>query len=158
MNQLRKVSNLKDIKLFPGALELAVKSFVEDSHAEESGADINGLYQQTIESIAAATFFRTNDSREFWLADDGGEVMAYALTHVSKDVDNNLCYWMTQAWVHPIMRGSKDVRSWIQLFKDDAKQKLCKHMIVVSSRGTDAYCRFLGKNWKPYVHLLKQEI
>lgn len=158
MNQLRKVSNLKDVKLFPGALERAVQSFIEDSHTEETGANPTGLYQQTIEGIAAATFFRANDSRDFWLADDGGEVMAYALTHVSKDVDNSLCYWMTQAWVHPVMRGSKDVKSWIQLFKDDAKQKMCKHMIVPSSRGIEAYCRFLGKNWKPYVHLLKQEI
>lgn len=158
MNQLRKINSLKELNLFPGAIELAVKSFVKDSHTEESGAEPQGLYQQTLEGIAAATIFRQGDSREFWIADEGGEVMAYALTHVSKDVDNKLCYWMTQAWVHPVIRGSKDVKSWIGLFEEDAKQKLCSHMIIPSSRGIDAYCRFLGQDWKLYVSLLKKDI
>ena len=158
MNQLRKVSNLKEVNLFPGAIELAVRSFVADSHTKESGADPDGLYQQTIEGIAAATFLRQNDSRDLWLADEDGEVMAYTLTHVSKDVDNRLCYWITQAWVHPMIRGSKMVKSWIKLFEGDAKRKMCSHMIVPSSRGAAGYCRFLGEGWGSYVTLLKKDI
>lgn len=158
MNQLRKVSNLNEVFLFPGAIESAVRDFVTDSHTEESGANSDGLYTQTIEGIAAATYLRQNDSRDFWLADQHGEVMGYALTHVSKDVDNTLCYWMTQAWVHPSIRGTKDVKNWIKLFEEDAKRKLCKHMIIPSSRGVKGYCRFLGEGWDLYVTLLKKDI
>lgn len=157
MNPLRIVNNL-NLGLQPGAIESAVKAFVEDSHADESGADKRGLYQQTVENIAAATVFKIDNSRQFWLADEEGEVMAYALTHVSKDVDNSLCFWMTQAWVHPILRGSKQVKGWIQLFRAEAKKNLCKHIIIPSSRENRAYCRFLGKGWKPYVTLLKEDI
>ncbi len=157
MNPLRIVNNL-DLKLRPGAIEAAVRSFVEDSHAEESGANKLGLYHQTIEGIAAATVFKMDQSRQFWVADEEGEVMAYALTHVSKDVDNSLCFWMTQAWVHPILRGSKQVKGWLQLLRAEAKKNLCKHIIIPSSRENRAYCRFLGKGWKPYVTLLKEDI
>lgn len=84
--------------------------------------------------------------------------MAYALTHVAKDVDNQLCFWMTQAWVHPKIRGQKVVKEMLQQLREEAKRLLCRHIIIPSSRGVAAYCRFLGKGWKPHVTLLKEDI
>lgn len=154
--EFKKVQNLP--KLRKGAIEDAVEAFVRDSHTEETHADPKGLFDQTIEVIAHATLFQHDDSRQFWMATDGGEVMAYAIVHISKDVDNQLCFWITQAWVHPICRGSKEVKGWFQLLRDEAKRLLCKHIVIPSSRGVEAYCRFLGKGWKPYVTLLKEDL
>lgn len=158
MNQFRIINKLNEATLYPGAIEQAVRSFVKESHSEESGVDTQGLYQQTIENIAASTTFKLDGSRSFWIAEEDGEVMAYALTHVSKDVDNRLCYWMTQAWVHPILRGSKQVKQMYKQLTDHAKKMLCAHIIIPSSRGVKGYCRFLGEGWKPHVTLLKKDI
>jgi hypothetical protein len=133
-------------------------NFVKESHTVESGADPLGLYQQTLESIAACTVFRHDDSRNFWVADKDGEVMAYAMTHVSKEVDNKLCYWATQAWVHPALRNTPLVKEMWNVLRNDAVESLAEHIIIPSSRGSRGYCRFLGKNWKPYVTLLKEDL
>lgn len=158
MNPLRKVNNLDGLKLNPQAIEKAVAAFVQDSRTYESGADPAGLYQQTIENIAAITVYKQDNGRYFWLADYEGEVMAYALTSVSKDVDNKLCYWMTQAWVHPALRRQPIVKHWLQVLREDARRQMCAHIMIPSSRGAKAYCRFLGVGWKPYVTILKEDI
>jgi hypothetical protein len=158
MNQLRKITSLEEVQLLPLAIEKAVAAFVYDSHTAETGASPEGLYHQTLENIAACTVFRQDGSRHLWMADHEGEVVAYALCHISKDVDNKLCYWMTQAWVHPIMRGKKEVKGWFQKLRTEAKKNLCSHILIPSSRGTAAYCRFLGRGWKPYVSILKEDI
>lgn len=156
MNQLRRVSSLPALR--PGAIEEAVENFVTDSLAEESGADPVGLYNQTIECIASATYLGGGEGRQFWLADQDGEVLTYVLAHVGKDVDNQLCYWLTQAYVHPKLRGQKVVKEWFQLLRQEAKRLLCKHIIIPSSRSTKAYLRFLGDGWHEYVTLLKEDI
>lgn len=154
MNQLRKIKSLSNLILKVNAIEDAVWSFVNDSHCNE---DLVGLHNQTIENIFHYSQC-PDDTRNFWLADEDGEVMAYAMTHISKDVDNKLCYWITQAWVHPVIRGSKQVKEWFQIFREEAKKNLCAHIIVPSSRGVEAYCRFLGKGWHTYVTLLKEDL
>lgn len=154
----RRINNLSEVKLRPRAIEDAVEAFVKDSHTEETKADPVGLYNQTIEVIAHATLFQHDESRQFWIADQDGIVMAYALCHISKDVDNQLCFWITQAWVHPICRGTKVVKQWYQQLREAAKKHLCKHIVIPSSRGTKAYLRFLGKSWHPYVQLLKEDL
>lgn len=157
MNPLRRVRHLNELSLRPKAIEEAVEAFVKESDTEESGADPVGLYNQTIENI----FYYSqcpDESRQFWMSDEDGEVMSYAMCHISKDVDNKLCYWITQAWVHPVLRGSKQVKAWFEVFRQEAKKNLCSHIIVPSSRGVEAYCRFLGKGWRPYVTLLKEDL
>lgn len=155
--QLKLIKNLSNLNLKPRAIEDAVNSFVLDSHTNETGAECIGLYNQTIENIFNYTNCLDN-SRQFWMAEEDGEVMAYAMCHVSKDVDNKLCYWITQAWVHPLLRGTKQVKEFYSILREEAKKNLCSHIIVPSSRGVEAYCRFLGKGWKPYVTLLKEDL
>lgn len=156
--EFKRINNLSEVTLRPRAIEDAVEAFVKDSHTEETGANPDGLYQQTIETIAHATIFQHDDSRQFWIAVEEGEVMAYAIAHISKDVDNRLCMWLTQAWVHPIIRGSKEVKGWFQLLRSEAKRCMCAHILIPSSRGVEAYCRFLGKGWHQYCTILKEDI
>ncbi len=151
--ELKVVTRLPN-HLNVGAVERAVRAFVNDCHVTETQTDPEGLYQQTLEAIAQACIFQ-QDGRQFWLADYEGEVMAYALTHISKDVDNTLCYWMTQAWVHPQIRHHKIVKIWKDQLIAEGKRLMCKHIVIPSSRGMKGYIRFLGKGWHKYVDLLK---
>ncbi len=154
--EFKKITRLPE-GLKPWAIETAVRAFVDDSHSAGTGADADGLYNQTLESIAQCVLFN-QDGRQFWMAEHEGEVMAYAMCHVSKDVDNSLCYWMTQAWVNPKARGHKIVKTWYGQLTAEAKRLMCRHIIIPSSRNTEAYLRFLGKGWHKYVTLLKEDI
>ncbi len=156
MIPLRKVNELPPT-LKPKAIERAISAFIEDSHSTDVPIDPNGLFNQLVENVASVCIFKV-PGRYFWIAEDDGEVIAWALTHVSKDVDNNLCYWQTDAWVAPQWRGKPEVKLWNKQLEDDAKASFCKHIIIPSSRNTEAYCRFLGQGWHPYVMLLKKDL
>lgn len=151
---LRKVKEIPP-SLNPKAIERAVAAFVDQSNAEN--VDKDGYYNQLIENIASVLIFKT-PSVSFWLAEEDGEVVAWALTHISKDVDNKLCYWQSDAWVAPQYRGRKLVKQWNALLEEDAKASFCKHILIPSSRGDKAYCRFLGKGWHTYAVLLKKDL
>jgi hypothetical protein len=134
------------------AIERAVRSFVEetDVHGEPVG-----FFTQTMNNIHAAVHRGQGD---FWLCVEDGEVMGYMLGHVTHDVDNSLTYWLAQCWAHPSKRGTPLVKEWWQQIRTKAKDYFCKHIVVVSGRGTDAYCRFLGTGWHEYARLLKEDI
>lgn len=154
MAQFRVVQELpKGINT--GEVERVVREFVNDAHIPEQEKE--GLYQQTLEGIAQCLFFKM-DGQQFWLAEQEGEILAYVRTHVAKDVDNQLCYWVTQAWVSPKVRGRRIVKEWFQDLRNEAKRLMCRHIIIPSSRSTKAYLRFLGKKWHVYVTLLKEDI
>ncbi len=154
MTPLRKVKEVPTT-LSPKAIERAVAAFVEQSHAEN--VDKDGLYNQIIENIAAVLLFKT-PGRNVWIAEENGEVIGFALTHVSKEVDNKLCYWQTDAWVAPAFRNQPEVKRWNELLEEDARASFCKHIIIPSSREPKAYCRFLGTGWHQYVVLLKKDL
>ena len=156
MIPLRKVNEVP-VTLKPKAIETAVASFIQDSHSTDVPLNSDGLFNQLVENIASVCIFKTS-GRFVWIAEDNGEVIAFALSHISKDVDNSLCYWMTDAWVAPSWRRRPEVKGWFQQMRQDAVASFCKHIIIPSSRGADAYCRFLGDGWHPYVVLLKQDL
>jgi len=153
MTPLRKVKSIP-ASLNPKAIERAVASFVEQSHADN--VDKNGYYNQIIENMAAVLLFR-QPGRNVWIAEDAGEVIGFALTHVAKDVDNKLCYWMTDAWIDPKWRHTV-AKEWHMLMEADAAASFCKHIIIPSSREPKSYCKFLGQGWHQYVVLLKKDI
>lgn len=156
MTPLRIVKDIPST-LQPKAIETAVAAFVKDSRSSDVPINVDGLYNQIIENIASAVIFKA-PSRFFWLAEDAGEVIAFALTHISKDVDNSLCYWQTDAWVAPEWRRRPEVKEWNKQLEEHAKASFCKHILIPSSRGSDAYCRFLGTGWHEYVVLLKKDL
>lgn len=157
MSPFRKLKEIPE-SLKPGAIDRAIRQFVNDSHVLDVPISKPGLIQQLTDVIASILVFKSNPTTFFWAAEDNGEVVAWALTHVSKDVDNSLCYWMTDAWVDKSLRRTILVRKWLEALKADAKFLGCKHILIPSSRGMKAYCRFLGKGWHPYLTILKEDI
>jgi len=144
--------------LKPKAIEKAVEHFVNDSHAGQ-GVDKLGFFNQTIENIASIVLMETNDKAHFWmLSNEEGDVLAYALAHYSKDIDNSLCYWVTQAWVDKSLRRTPLVREMWEQLREEGKRNFCKHIVFPASRNPKAYLRFLGKNWHEYAVLLKEDI
>lgn len=117
--------------------------------------DKQGFYQQTIETIANATFL--NRGGDFWLIWEKEKALGFIIGYTSKDIDNKLVYWCTQAYADQSIRGSEYPKQLWQKVREYAKQNFCKHMIVVSSRNDEAYCRFLGKGWHKYASLLKED-
>ena len=154
--EFKKITQLPD-SLLCGEIEKAVKSFVADSHAEEANVDPEGMRKQTLQSIAERVTYPV-DGRQFWIAEHEGELLTYVLAHVGRDVDNELTYWLTQAWVNPKVRGHKIVKLWYSQLVAEAKRLMCKHMMIISSRGDKAYQRFLGREWHQYAILLKKDL
>ncbi len=137
-------------------IEAAVRDFILSSHLPD-GVDPEGFFRQTLQSIAAASYL--NQGGDLWLGGLDGKIYTYILAHVGNDFDGRLAYTVTQAWVRKDQRGQSWVKAAWEKVRQRAKNCLCKHFVVLSSRGkTAAYCRFLGKGFKPYAEILKQEI
>lgn len=153
------ISLLNNQSLVCKELERAVKNFCQESDTEYNSVENKqGLYQQTMQNIGNIVVNKPNNQFLWIDVDEVGTVNGYVLTHISRDVDNELCYYMTQAWLHPKFRNTKYSHETINLLRSHAKTLLCKHIIVVSSRNTKAYIRFLRGKFKPYVTLLKEDI
>lgn len=136
-------------------IENAVRDFMVSSHLPE-GVDKQGFYNQTLQAIAGASYL--GQGGELWLGTLNGNLVIYLLGHVGSDYDGRLSYTVTQAWVRKDQRGQKWVKwAWEQV-RQRAKDCLCSHFAIFSSRGNDkAYCRFLGKGFHFYCSILKQE-
>lgn len=139
--------------LNPGAIERAIQKFIleVDTHGNTVG-----FFNQTLETIANATFLKTGG--DFWLLEEDGEVVAYLIASISKDVDGTLCYWLSQAWVSPQYRGKPCVKEWYEKVREQAKKYLCRHIMIVSGRGAKAYCRWLGHGTHLYTAMLKEDL
>ncbi len=140
-------------------LEHAVRNFCQESDVEFKACEnLQGLYQQTMQNIANQILTKPQ-GQYLWLdTDEVGRVVGYVKTHISRDVDNELCYYMTQAYLSPKYRCTNYAKEAIALLRKHARQSFCKHIIVVSSRNTKAYLRFLRGDFKPYITLLKEDI
>lgn len=138
----------------PQSFDKAVLDFVNSSHCND---DKIGLYHQTLEGVANIIINKPTNSF-LWLAEEDNNVVAYCLTHASKDVDNKMCYWMTQAYIHPKYRNTGFAKDCLSKLRQHAKDLFCKHILIPSSRSTKAYLRFLGSKWHTYVEILKEDI
>lgn len=136
-------------------IEAAVRDFMVSSHLPD-GVDKEGFYRQTLQAIAAASYL--NQGGDLWLGMMNGRLVTYILSHIGNDFDGKLAYTTTQAWVRKDQRGKKWVKEAWEQVRQRAKNCLCHHFVVFSSRGkTKAYCRFLGKGFHPYAEILKEE-
>lgn len=146
----------RQIKIQFQQIDKAVKSFANEV---EIKGDKIGFVNQTLESIASSTFLRKEGSgNDFWTLEDEDGLKGYVLAGLSKDVDNQLCYWVSQAWLHPQYRGTGNVKEYWQTLKDYAKQNFCKHILIISGRGNRAYQRLLGRSLSEYATILKEDI
>lgn len=137
-------------------IEVAVRDFMVSSHLPQ-GVDPEGFFRQTLQSIAAASYL--SQGGELWLGVMNGKLVTYILAHIGNDYDGRLSYTVSQAWVRKDQRGQPWVRWAWEKVRQRAKDCLCKHFAILSSRGkTKAYCRFLGKGFHPYAEILKEEL
>lgn len=137
-------------------VENAVVDFIKTSHVPD-GIDLNGFYYQTLQAIANIAVL--HGAGDLWIGTIDGEMVTYILAHVANDFDGRLSYNVTQAWVRKDQRGKKWVKEAWEQVRQRAKDCLCKHFTVFSSRGkTEAYCRFLGKGFHKYCEILKEEL
>jgi len=133
----------------------AVRDFMVSSHLPQ-GVNLEGFYQQTLQSIAAASYL--NQGGDLWLGTIDNQLVIYLLANISNIFDNRLAYMVSQAWVRKDQRGQRWVKEVWEEVRQRAKNCLCAHFGVYSSRGkTKAYCRFLGKGFHPYAEILKEE-
>ena len=149
---LRLIREIPD-ELHFRAVEDAVQSFIEDTEIE---ADHIGLFNQTVERIAGATFLRV-PGHDYWIISRGGKVVLYVLASFTKDVDNRLCYFISQLWAHKSIRFDKPLGEsvWKRL-QDHAKRHHCAHIILASVR--DGWERYLSHDVHKYVTLLKKDL
>lgn len=154
---LRKVNSIPE-SLNTGAIDRALEAHVRDSREIVGAVDPVGALQALRDGVAGVLIFKNSPETTFWLAEEDGEVVAWAMTQVRKSVDNTLCLWMLNAWVTKKYRFTPFVKESLLMLKADAKRYGCKHILIPSSRGSKAYCRFLGGKFHPYLSILKEDI
>jgi len=121
------------------------------------GVSREGFIQQTLLSIANATFLKVGG--DFWLIENAdGTCGGYMLARFVVDIDNKLCYWISQVYVAKEHRG-KGSKEAFQVIREYAKKNLASHIVAVSGReNSKAYCRFLGEGYHKYATLLKEDL
>lgn len=137
-------------------IQRAVLDFIASSGLPE-GVDRKGFYYQTLQAIANSAII--GQGRELWLGIRDGELFTYILAAIGPDFDGRLAYTVMQGWVKPDQRGKPWVRKAWQTVRQRAKDTLCSHFVVYSTKSnTEAYCRFLGKGFRKYSEILKEEL
>lgn len=134
----------------------AVVDFIDCSNLP-AGIDRQGFYHQTLQAIANSAIL--GQGSDLWLGMVNKELWIYLLGHVGPDFDGRMSYTVTQAWVKPDQRGQRWVKwAWGKV-RQRAKDCLCSHFAVISTKENDAaYCRFLGKGFKKYATILKEDL
>lgn len=139
-----------------GQLEMAVKDFILSSGLPD-GIDQKGFYYQTLQAIANSAII--GQGRDLWLGIHGNDLYAYILGGIGPDFDGRLAYTVSQAWVKYDQRGKPWVKDAWRKVRQRAKDTLCSHFVVYSTKGnTAAYCRFLGKGFHKISEILKEEL
>jgi len=135
-------------------LERAVREFAKENHAPQ---EYSGLVQQTYENILHATELKT-PGRFLWLVLKDDKPVGYVLSHISKDVDNTMCYWLVQCYADPTVRGERFLKETYPVLKKHAKDLFCSHILIPSSRNAEAYMRWLGDGLHQYAVILKEDL
>lgn len=137
-------------------LSKAVIDFMKSSNLSQ-GIDLKGFYYQTLQAIANSAIL--GQGRELWVGVCGDELYIYLLANLQPDFDGRLAYTVTQAWVREDQRGQPWVKQAWEKVRQRAKDTLCSHFAVYSSKeNTKAYCRFLGKGFHKVSEILKEEL
>lgn len=134
----------------------AVLDFMKSSGLPQ-GIDLRGFYYQTLQAIANSALL--GQGRELWLGIYEGQLWTYILASIGVDFDGRLAYTVSQAWVKEDQRGQPWVKeAWLKV-RQRAKDTLCTHFVVHSTKeNTTAYCRFLGKGFRKVSEILKEEL
>lgn len=133
-----------------GSLKDAIRSMYRDSRVDLYMTE-KGYVDHTWESLMAAVM----GNGELWIALQDGKVVGFLLSGYSKEVDNEPTFIIRQAWIDPILRRTPKVKEMLTAILLNAKSNFSKHVLIVSSRSTKAYLRWLGKGWSPVSTIIK---
>ena len=134
----------------------AIKKAVEDFLVDVGFTNQEGHLSHTLQKIANATYLRGNG--DFWVAVENSEIVSYVLAHYDVCFDNQLTYWVTQAWVSEKLRGTEFTKeSWTSI-QNHAKRQLCRHIAVTTIHDEDVFCRFLGGGFEKYANILVTDL
>lgn len=134
----------------------AVADFMASSNLPH-GIHEQGFFYQTLQAISTSAIL--GQGRELWLGILNGTLYTYILASIGPDFDGRLAYTVSQAWVKEDQRGKPWVRKAWEMVRQRAKDTLCSHFVVHSTKkNTEAYCRFLGKGFHKVSEILKEEL
>ena len=136
------------------AIETAIEKFIEEVDLDVNKA---GLFNQTLEKFAKGLLF-SDPTYDIWISEDQGDINGYVVVSICRDIDNTLCYWISQAWADKNMRANGFTKESWESLKKRANDLQCKHIVVVSSRNNEAFNRFLGGQFKEYATILTMDI
>lgn len=136
-------------------IEAAIQDFMLTSHMPE-GIELRGFYYQTLQAMANAAIL--GGGGELWLGTIEGELVVYVLAYINNDFDGRLAYHVSQAWIKKEYRGKPIAKEWWAQIKQRARDCLCGHLCLTSSRNPKAYARWLGDGMTYYAALLKQAL
>ena len=142
------------VHLKEGAIERSINKFIEEI---DLNVDKTGFFNQTLERFAKGLLFG-DPATDVWLSDQDGEVTGYVISSICKEIDNTLCYWISQAWADRNMRANGFTKESWESLKKRANDLQCKHIVLVSSRNNDAFNRFLGGQFKEYATILTMDL
>lgn len=134
-------------------LRETVRQMYHQSHVDLYMSE-KGYVDHTWEEMLGAV----SGQGELWIALQDGKVVGFLLGGYNKEVENEPTYVIKQAWVDPLLRRTSRVKEMLAQVLMNAKSNFCKHVLIVSSRNTRAYLRWLGKGWMPVSTILKGEL
>jgi len=147
------------ITLNPGAIERAIAHFVADTSNPKIPLNKDGLYNQLVSYIYSCIVAKNNPNNNVWIKeDDDHEIGALALTNFTIHVDNQLCLWLSAAWVRKQHRFTSKPKEWFHQLEAFGKTSGAKHLLIPSIRGSKGYLRFVGKDWHQYEVILKKDL
>lgn len=135
------------------SLKETIRSMYLESHVDFYMTE-KGYMDHTWDQIMSAAM----GQGEVWIALQDGKVVGWLLGGYNKDVDNEPTYVIKQAWVSPLIRRTPRVKEMLSQVLMNAKSNFSKHVLIVSSRNTRAYLRWLGKGWVPVTTIIKGDI
>lgn len=134
-------------------LKQMVLAFVVDSNPQ--GIDHIGLAQMTIENMTKS-FNDVTYQHNLWILKNGDKTQGFALTNISKDIDNSKCFYIYAGYLDPIVRNTGIAKEGLRILKQFGRVMGCKYSVVVAGRNPKAYKRFLGKDTEEYCTLFKE--
>ena len=158
MTEFQIINNLPTT-LTHGAIERAVRQFVDDIEDPKVPRDKDGLVIQLLTYIGHCLIAKIMPQAQVWIAeDDDKEIAAFALTHWEMNVDNKPTLWLSTAWVRRNHRFTSKPKEWFHRMEEYGKIMGAKHLLIPSARGYKGYLRYIGQGWHKYEVILKKDL
>lgn len=139
-------------------LEHCVDDYIHTCKVEKCGVTPEGFKKQVLKAIGNSLDPRLPQAHCWLVLDDSGKVAGFSLTHFDVMVDDRLTYWMSDGWVREDLRNSHYVKEWVKEIRNFGVVSGASHILFPCSRAARAWQMFLGRKFKKYVTILKEDL